>query len=130
MNSIPTKIVKVGCDIESMDRFEKLLLDKHFLNRYLTAREQVLLASREQPVKILALIFSIKESLRKALWDVARPEFREMETGTDDVPPTVSLLGRYAIDLDVRIDYEWLDDQVVVWLSVVVRENRRRHEDC
>lgn len=57
----------IGCDIVKIERFNKLIDNKNFLNKYFTMDEQNYINSKTSKVQTMAGIYSAKEAVLKAL---------------------------------------------------------------
>lgn len=57
----------IGCDIVKIDRFEKLMTNKVFLDKYFSLDEQKYILSKQNKAQTMAGIFACKEAVLKAL---------------------------------------------------------------
>lgn len=57
----------VGVDVINVDRFEKLINDEKFLNKYFTDYEKNYMLSRPHPNETMAGLYASKEAFLKAL---------------------------------------------------------------
>ncbi len=87
-----------GIDISKIDRFEKYLDDKKFLNRILTEEELKIYSTKGERGKLefLSGRFSSKEALSKALGTgIGQISFKDIEIlNLDSGKPIISLKGR------------------------------------
>lgn len=113
--------VLIGCDVESVSRFQRLLDDTHFLKRYLHPQELTDLQDSSDPVRRLATLMSVKEALRKALWLQQRPELRRMRVDMRGDEWQAHLTDPECELVGTRIQVEYVDDQVAVWLATGLR---------
>lgn len=59
--------MKVGVDIVEVDRFNSLINDEEFLNKYYTEKERIYIWSKPHKNQTMAGIYSAKEAFLKAL---------------------------------------------------------------
>lgn len=128
-------IFGIGTDILDIRRVEQLVLKfgKKFENKHFTSRELEFANSRLRRVETLAKMFSIKESLIKAISNVSGMHWHELEVLHDqNGKPFINLSGKALEYLEQRINGPFqidvsVSDEIPYVVSLaIISENSNR----
>lgn len=97
--------ISIGCDIESVERFEEKIQDKSFLNTIFTKNEQEYCKRQINSAQHLAARFCAKEATIKALtsFNLTEIKINEIEIYHDkNKVPMIRLLNEYNDFFDIK----------------------------
>jgi len=122
------KNLRIGVDIENIGRFKKLdrVKDKEFLEKIFTKKELAYCFSKKNSAQHLAVRYSGKEAVIKALSDLANkpgksnPSYRDIEilNGKRGAPSAI-INNKHFPDLQVQISLSHCEDKAIAFAVVM-----------
>jgi phosphopantetheine--protein transferase-like protein len=111
------KFTGVGCDLEPVERFVRLLAKTSFRRRFFTEEENRLLAATSDPVTTLGIMFCTKEAVRKSLWNLLPLPLENIQVLLTDGKPDITVNDpRLPEPVTCTGKVQLVDDQIVVWV--------------
>jgi len=119
-----SKNLGIGTDIESIDRFEKLIYDGNnpFFNRIFTKNELEYCFSKEKAAPHLAARYAGKESIVKALTSIGKTNvaYKAIEIfNTENGVPMVRISNTGINNLQVHLSLSHCKDKAIAFAIVM-----------
>lgn len=119
------KDISTGIDIENIQRFEKYSSEDKFVKRIFTEKERIYCFSHKFPAKHLAVRFSAKEAVYKALsaLNINGINYSDIEiTNTDNGVPQITVLKNGFENLSFRLSLSHGNGSAIASVVIIKTE--------